>query len=202
MAGPITLALEGTTDVAVAKRLLHEVGLAAGSEYIKNGKSALDQSLAGYNSAARFSCWLVLRDLDQDSSCAPDLRRRLLPVPAAHMRLHIPVRAIESWLLADGEAMSRFLSVAPGKVPVDPEALPHPKRALVDLARHSRRKTVREAMVPAPGVSAVVGPGYTASLIEFAVAHWRPAIAAKRSQSLDRLRNFLRSISEPCIPRE
>lgn len=74
MTGPVTLAVEGTTDAAVARRLLHEADLQAGPEYVKNGKSALDQSLAGYNNAARFSCWLVLRDLDQDAACAPALQ--------------------------------------------------------------------------------------------------------------------------------
>jgi len=191
---PITLAVEGTTDAAVVRRLLDEAGLETGPEYVKNGKHALDQSLAGYNNAARFSCWLVLRDLDRDAACAPDLRRQLLPTPAAHMRLHIPVHAVETWLLADAESNSDFLSFR-GSVPVDPEAIHHPKHALVELARRSRRKAVREAMVPAPDTTAGVGPGYAALLIEFVTTRWRPTVAATRSQSLARLREFLRTIS-------
>src|SRR5262245_53912338 len=119
----VTLALEGDTDVAVARRLLEEVGLQSEREYVRRGKHALDQSLSGYNNAARFSCWLVLRDLDHDADCAPTLRARLLGNPAAHMRLHIPVRSIEAWLLADAQAISRFLAVSQSKVPKDPEAL-------------------------------------------------------------------------------
>ncbi len=196
MPEPITLAVEGTTDAAVARRLLDEAGLQPGTEYVRNGKSALDQNLAGYNNAARFSCWLVLRDLDQDAACAPELRRKILPAPAAHMRLHIAVRAVETWLLADAEAISRSLSVAQAWVPTDPEAVPHPKRALVDLAGRSRREAIRKALVPAPGTTAKVGPGYAAFLIEFATNRWRPALAARRSQSLARLRDFLRTISQ------
>jgi hypothetical protein len=46
---PLTLVVEGTTDAPVLRRLLVEAGLLAGPEYIKDGKAALDQSLAGYN---------------------------------------------------------------------------------------------------------------------------------------------------------
>lgn len=192
MRGSITFAVEGITDAAVARRLLDEAGLRAGAEYVGNGKSALDQNLSGYNNAARLSRWLVLRDLDEDAACPPELLQRLLPSPAPHMRLHFPVRSIEAWLIADAKTISQFLAVPETRVPADPDALPHPKRALVEVARRSRKRAVREAFVPAPGTSAKIGPGYAASLIEFATAHWQPAEAAKRSQSLARLRKFLR----------
>jgi hypothetical protein len=39
--GPITLAVEGPTDAVVAKRLLQEVGLEPGPEYVKHGKQVL-----------------------------------------------------------------------------------------------------------------------------------------------------------------
>ncbi|HEX6997531.1 MAG TPA: hypothetical protein VF322_05265 [Gammaproteobacteria bacterium] len=190
----MTLAVEGTTDAAVAKRLLQEAALQVGPEYVKNGKGTLDRALNGYNRAAHHAQWLVLRDLDQDAACAPDLRRTLLPAPAPRMRLHIAVRAVEAWLLADAESLSTFLSVPARRVPADPEALPDPKRALVDLARRSRRRAVREALVPAPGSTAKVGPGYTALLIDHVWNGWRPPIASARSPSLARLRAFLASL--------
>jgi hypothetical protein len=193
---PITLAVEGITDAAVAKRLLQEAGLEVGPEYIKRGKHALDARLRGYNSAARFSCWLVLRDLNHDAHCAPELRRELLPTPEPRMYLHIPIRSVETWLLADAESLSQFLSVALSKIPKDPEDESDPKRALVDLGRRSRKKVVREALVPAAGTTAKVGPGYSALLIEFATLTWRPEVAARRSRSLARLRNFLQSVAQ------
>jgi hypothetical protein len=191
----VTIAVEGTTDAVVLKRLLAEVGLSCGPEYVTSGKSALDHSLAGYNNAARFSCWLVLRDLDHDAACAPQLRRLLLPSSAAHMRLHIPVHSVEAWLLADHEAFARFFAVARTRVPTDPEAIAQPKLALVNLARVSRKKFVREAVVPVPGTTARLGPGYVPLLIRFASQEWRPAVAADRCESLARLRQFLRLAS-------
>ena len=196
MRAPITLAVEGATDVVVAKRLLQEAGLEPGVEYVTNGKGALDQRLAGYNHAARFSCWLVLRDLDRDADCAPTLARRLLPKQATHMRLHVAVHAIESWLMADSEAISRYLSVTQASVPMSPDAIEDPKRALLELARRSTKRVVREAMLPSEGTSARVGPGFSSFMIEFATTRWRPPVAASKSESLERFRRFLESASD------
>lgn len=187
--------MEGTIDAAVARRLLLEAGLEPGHEYVLNGKNALDLKLDGYNRAARFACWLVMRDLDQDAECAAALRRALVETPATHMRLHVLVHAVEAWLMADAEAISRSLSVSLTAVPPHPEGLLRPKRALVDLARRSRKRAIREALVPAPETTASVGPGYAMFLTEFVTHNWRPAVAAQRSESLGRLRRFLHRMS-------
>jgi hypothetical protein len=201
MAEPVTIAVEGVTDAAVVKRLLQDSGLPLAHEYIKCGKDALDDRLGGFNNAARFSCWLVLRDLDHDAPCAPELRRVLLPTSSDRMYFNIAVRAVESWLLADSDSLSRFLSVARSRIPVNPEAEVDPKRAMVDLGRWSRRRSVQEALVPASGTTAKVGPGYSALLIEFATLHWRPDKAGAKSKSLARLRDFLLSVAEGTIER-
>ncbi len=189
----VTLAVEGDTDAIAAARLLGEVGLASGTRYVKRGKGEVDRRLSGYNDAARFSCWLVIRDLDRDAPCAPDLIRRLLPSPAIHMRFHVAVRSVEAWFLADAESLSRFLGIARRRVPPDPESLDDPKSFMVELARHSRKRSVREAIVPSPGTTARVGPGYASSLAEFAARMWRPEVAALHSPSLARLRRYLSS---------
>jgi hypothetical protein len=187
MPGPVTLVVEGATDEAV---------MVPGPVYGKAGKGAIDRGLNGYNRAASFSHWVVVRDLDDDGECGPELLRSLLPNPAPFMRLQVAVRAIESWLIADGDSLGSFLSVSRARLSGSPETLTDPKRALVDVARRSRRRSIREAFGPAPGVSASVGPGYSAALIEFASRQWRPHVAASRSDSLARLRRYLRRVSE------
>lgn len=92
MTGPITLAVEGPTDEAVARRLLAEAGIEAGPVYLRNGKHFLDSRLDACNSAARISRWLVLRDLDDDAPCAPALTASLLPRPSPGLRLQIAVQ--------------------------------------------------------------------------------------------------------------
>lgn len=191
---PVTVAVEGTTDVAVAQRLLRWVGLEAGQVFVAQGKARLDARLGGYNNAARFAAWFVLRDLDHDAACPPQLLEQLLPAPAARMCCRIPVRAVEAWLLADREAMARFLEVGPELIPAEVEALPDPKRALVDLARRSRRRSLRGDMLPRKGTTANVGPLYSVRIIEYASTVWRPEEAAGRCMSLRRCLDALQRL--------
>lgn len=180
----VTAALEGKNDVPIVQQLVAHIGFEVGPVHLTSGKGRLDAQLPGYNNAARFAPWLVLRDLNGDAGCAPELVQRLLPAPATHMRFRVSVHAGEAWLLADREAISRFLAVPVRAIPADPETIADPKAFLVNLARRSRHRAIREDMVPIPGTTARVGPGYSARLIEFASNHWRADIAAARSASL------------------
>ncbi len=76
-----------------------------------------------------------------------------LPIRSVHTArpFLLWVRHVEAWLLADRERISAFLGVGTVKVPRDPETLEDPTRTLVDLARQSRRRDIREDMVPRPG---------------------------------------------------
>lgn len=193
---PVTLAVEGETDAEVARRLLEEAGFEVGPVYVRMGKAALDARLAGYNEAARRSCWLVLRDLDHDATCAPALRARLLPAPAAPgLRLHVVVRSLEAWMLADARGVASWLGVPIATVPSSPEQENDPKRRLLELAGRSRRRRIREALLPAPGTTARVGPGYTSTLFGYIRSSWAPEAAEVRAPSLARLRAHLANAS-------
>jgi hypothetical protein len=189
---PVSYAVEGSVDAATVRKFLRELRLVVGTEYIKNGKAGLDASLAGYNNAARFTPWIVLRDLNGDAPCAGGLRADLLERESEYLFLRIPVRAIESWLMADGDAIAEFLHVSPARVPKTPDQEGHPKTSMVNLARNSRRKAIREAMVPRAGSGISVGPEYTAVLIEFAEQQWSPTRAAKSARSPSLSRSFAR----------
>ena len=181
----VQIAVEGILDAAVLRKVLESVGLECGAVYGQKGKGELLKRLQGYNQAARHAPWVVVLDLDQAYSCAPDLIQQHLPTPAHWMRLRVAVRAIESWLLADAEMLGAFLYVPKGKFPPDPDALDNPKRALLDLVRRfSRKPHVQEALLPQEGAS--VGMGYNPTLIEFVHARWRPDVALHRSESLQR----------------
>lgn len=156
--------------------------------YNTRGKANLTRRVGGFNAAANHAPWVVLVDLDR-TPCAPELVRELLPAVAPQMRLRVAERAIESWILGDSESLAAFLSVHPGHVPADPDALTDPKGALVDIARRSRRRAIREDMVPRQGSGRAVGRAYEARLIEFVTRSeggWRPPVAAQRSESLNR----------------
>lgn len=192
----LTIAVEGTSDAAVVRRICGSLGIEVGAAFVSNGKSRLDVRLRGYNNAARFSPWIVLRDLDFDADCAPTLVRKLLPEPAEQMYFRVPVRTVESWLLADREGFARHFGVPQAIVPNSPEELDRPKRTVVDLARRSAKRVIREGVVPLPGTSAEVGPEYTTAIIEFATRVWNPQRAAESAPSLMRCMRSLARLNQ------
>jgi len=194
---PVSGAVEGLLDEAVLRVLLAHVGLEAGPMYGKRGKAFLRDKINGWNNGARFVPWVVLVDLDREFDCAPPLTTAWLPRPAAGMRFRVAVRAIESWLLADRDAVRRFLGVRGAAVPPSPDTLADPKGSLVSIASRSRYRNIREGLVPRPGSGRREGPEYTSRLIEFATSAdsgWRPDEAARSSESLRRCLAALRGL--------
>jgi hypothetical protein len=195
MARPVvTVAVEGLVDQAALARVLGAVGLDVGPVHGLRGKGYLDRQLQGFNNAARYAPWIVLRDLDSDASCAPQLIEALLPTPAQWMRFRLAVREVESWLLADPTGISDYFSVPITAIPADPDRLSDPKREVLAMMRKSRSGEVRRDMVAEDDNSAI-GPGYTARMIEFATTHWRPRQAQDRSPSLKRAIRCLRTLA-------
>jgi hypothetical protein len=192
----LSCVVEGLLDEAVIRRLADNLGLSLGPIHVKNGKDQIRLHLRGYNNAARRAPWLVLVDLDRDE-CAPALQRLWLPEPAPYMCFRIAIRSVESWLLADWEKISEFLMIDPSLIPPLPEAESTPKRTLVELARRSQSSTIRRDLVPRPGSGRQVGPVYPSRMAEFVESHWRPEVAAHRSDSLRRCRERLRELVPP-----
>lgn len=182
----ISVAVEGVTDEVVARRLITLAGGEPGPVYGKQGKPHLRKRLTGYNHAARHAPWLVLIDLDRDPTCPPEARAQWLAQPAPYLCLRVVVHAIEAWLMADAEGFASFLGVPVRKLPSIPDAVWNPKDLAINLARSSKRKNIRDDMVPREGSGRPVGPAYPSRLMEFATAHWRPEVAAARSDSLQR----------------
>jgi hypothetical protein len=182
----VSAAVEGTIDDAVARRLISHVGGSLGPVYGRNGKARLLPHAGGYNEAAKLGPWLVLVDLNSDDICAPLARLRWLPAPANRICFRIVVREIEAWLMADRASLARFLSVPSSVVPAEPEAVDDPKERMVEIARRSRSRHVREDMVPRAGSGRSTGDAYDARLSEFARSVWDPPTAALNSDSLRR----------------
>lgn len=190
--------MEGDLDEAVLRRIVREADLWLANVYGRKGKESLLKAVAGYNAAAHRASWVVLVDLDRDCECAPQCVQRWLPEPAPHMCFRLVVRSIESWLLADRDRIAGFLGVRRANVPDDPDALDDPKRELIDLARRSPRRSVREEIVPREGSGRSVGPLYTTRMIEFVqdeAAGWRVDHALGASDSLNRCMGRLRRLA-------
>lgn len=194
---PVTLAAEGTLDLAVLRRLARDSGLSTAAEYGKRGKAHIDQRLHAYNKAARHQPWIVLRDLDNDRVCAGALAEHLLPSPARLMTFRIAVRTVEAWLLSDHQHFTEVFSVSARAIPAAPEQIDRPKAAMIDAISRSSNRTVREAMLirlPQGGWS--TGPEYNAMLEQFASTDWQPPIAAARSPSLAKACSRIQELSK------
>ena len=187
----LAVATEGYLDLALIRRLLRATGFAMGEvlwgEGRQTGKGGLSLRLPRYAEAARRGAAVfVLRDLDDDAPCAPNLLRGLKVETGGAFCLRIAVREAEAWLMADREGLARYLRLPPGLLPEDPEALADPKAALVAAARRSRSRPIREGFTARPGAGRPEGPDFVEHVERFTRLHWRPETAADRSDSLAR----------------
>lgn len=187
MTVPTSLAIEGTSDEGACQAILAACGAHAALVLGRAGKAQLLQKVSNYNRAAAQGPWLVLVDLDNDhGACAAVACREWLPSPLPGMCFRIAVREMEAWLLADAATLGPFLGVSRANIPLDPEGLEDPKQVLINLARRSSKRRIREGMVPRAGSGSLVGPTYVADVNEYARSHWRPEVAASVSPSLGR----------------
>lgn len=181
------LAVEGDTDIPVAERLIKHVGLEPLPAITAGSAGRLDQRVREVSRSSRALNWLVLRDLDA-VSCPPVLIDGL---PAgvkldARLCLRVPVRKVESWLLADVDGFAATFSVRPNRIAVRPDELPDPKRHVVDVCRHSTSRAVQRSVPPRPGSGRSVGPEYANRISDFARGAWDVERGAVRSPSLAR----------------
>lgn len=176
------LVAEGQCDIEVGRRLLIARGHELDMEFNCRGKGNLDKRLPGFTTAARNagSHWLVIRDLDADADCPPTLVANLIPGACpASLRFRIASKAIESWLMADRDALADWLQISATNLPRAPEQVDHPKRFLADVSRRSRSRDLRERMAADSRSGAVVGPDYEGAISEFIRGIWNPDRASE-----------------------
>jgi hypothetical protein len=180
-------------DEAVVRRVLLDLGLGLDRVFGQKGRAFLRERIAGFNHDARFRPWIVVVDLDREE-CPAALVADWLPRPAELMCFRVAVRELESWLLADAEALAGFLGIRKILIPAGPDQLADPKQVLVSLGSKARKAEVRRDLVPRPASGRSIGPGYTSRMLEFVQDHWRPAVAEINSNSLRRCRLRLREL--------
>lgn len=182
----VYFAVEGVADVPAAERLIRHVGLIPHQAIVAGGAPKLDERIPGLIRSAVHINWLILRDLDR-GRCAPELLRQLFSqgIPT-RMSMRIPVRAMDSWLLADMKGFAEEFSVPPGRLPDRPDDLDNPKQFLANVCRRSRNAEVRRSVPAREGSGRMVGPEYVSRISAFARGPWSPVRAAQRSPSLAR----------------
>ena len=187
-------------EEAVAARVLpfcgHELGVVygrRGCHYIKQKATAF------HHHATEQTGVLVLTDFrDAGADCVPNALQEYifnkLPNPPKTFLCRFSVNELESWLLADREGMAKFFGISVSRIPLQPEKELFPKRVLVNLARTSKNKGIREGIAPPPGHRADVGPAYLSRMREFVAIHWNIEVASHNAPSLERCIRRLREI--------
>ena len=197
----VSLIAEGPLDEQVLRRLIGQSAphLQAGVCYGKRGRDWMNANLANFNHAARSWPYISLGDLEQ-IECPPTLLRLWYPHGKhENIQSRIAVRMVESWLLADREALAQFLGIAVHHIPQTPDNEANPKQVMVNLARRSRSRIIREDMVPSPNTPGHVGKNYRGRLEQFVTEQWRAERAQAYSPSLQRA---IRSLEQfhPVLP--
>jgi len=189
MPGFVTIVTEDIPSEVAAERLLKHVDPEAeiANRLGRTGVGYIRGKLRGFNQAAAGMRILVLADRDSAANCPATMIQDWIGGPRhPNLVVRFAEMEVESWVLADQERIAQFLEVLPNRVPTDPDALADPKQALVNLARSSQSRRVRDDMCPPPGATSLVGPAYNDRLQVFLRERWRPNIAARHSPSLRR----------------
>jgi len=159
------------------------------------GKGKIKRQLNGYNNAAKYNHYFIIADLDNEYECAPSLIQDWLPGHHSdYLLFRIAVREIESWLLADRENFAAFLSISKTLIPLTPDIERDSKGIVISLAKRSKKREIREAIVPINDY-AKIGPGYNIQLGNFIRNSWDINSARANSPSLDKAIKSLEKIA-------
>lgn len=183
----INYLVEGEIDEIIAHQIISRLGHEIGVGYGKRGVGYIQKKIQNFNETAQSILYLVLVDfMDTKLECPAQVISNWLPNKNELMFFRVVVREIESWVLADRESLAAFLNVNIELIPAKPENEPDPKRKLVNIARKSRSKKIRDALVPDQNSTAQVGKLYTSEIKRFVSDFWNIDTARKNSPSLNK----------------
>ncbi len=183
---PANIAVEDLlSEIVLRKIIALNNRFCIGTCYSKGGYGYLRKTIKGFNNAAKGSTFIVLSDLEDE--CAPLLISNWLQV-SKHPNLifRIAVHEVEAWLLADLEGIASYLGISQSLIPSDVDNINDPKKCLIELAKRSPYRKIREAIVPSPHTTATVGPNYNGQLANFVNDVWNIESACNKSDSLKR----------------
>lgn len=196
----VNLVVEDHLQEACTRKIAseHSATLQIKRVFMHQGSGYIDRNAFRFSAAARHDLYIIVRDLDL-VECAPLMVSNLLRggSPPPGLLLCIAVREVETWLLADPVSLGRFLGIASPRI-IDPESITDPKRYLVDLARSSKNRKIRERVVPTG--TARQAPLYNPTLREYVERSWRVTEAMKRSASLRRFVERMKGMARTAAP--
>lgn len=198
---PIAIATEDQLSEAIAMRLIDEIQTPhqVAHKLRRGGYGYLRSKMDSWRQMAQHQVMMVLTDLDR-VECVVDFRDQWMAnkAPPTNLLFRVAVREVESWVLADHDAM-RALIGPKGVLPIAPDELADPKQVLLRLVKGAP-KAVRDDLLKTVGSNLSPGLGYNARLTDWVGSTWNPQRAADRSPSLARTRLRLNEVVSGFMP--
>ncbi len=193
----IILAVEDELSEAIATKILNSFAIKITDTIREGGNAYLREKALELNRAANGMDIFLLTDLDSPKNCPPRLIRSWIKGPL-HPRLifRVAVMEVESWVIADRIGIANFLSIPIHRIPRATDEILNPKEFLVSLARMSKKRKLRNELIPQQGSGIPFSYGYNTRLSSFVRDHWDLERAATVSPSLKRTLERLRLLRE------
>ena len=183
----VILAVEDELSESISTQILRHFDIEIWYTIRGKGNVSLQQKAPELNRSANGAAIFLLTDLDTPRECPPGLIQSWIKGPInPRFFFRVAVMEVESWVMADRAGFAAFLSIPLHRIPSPTDDILNPKEFLLSLARKSKKKAVREALVPAQGATLSVGNQYNTLLSEFVREHWDLERAATASPSLKR----------------
>ena len=154
-----------------------------GNQYLRSRMRDFNQI------AAHTGPVLVLADLDRPDDCPVELVAEWTGdmSPDPNLLLRVAAMEIEAWIMADRQTFAEWLGVGVNRIPSRPEEVHDPKRAIIELSRRSRNRSLRDRLIISrPDGLYQRGQDYNVALSNFVQSRWRPEYARRTAPSLDR----------------
>lgn len=192
----VTLIFEDDLSEAVMTKILMQFSgkYEICQSYSGNGFGYLKTNIRGFNQASVVNPHFMLTDLD-NYECPVALKNDWIDFKLNNNFIfRIAVREVESWILADRQGLAKFFNVSLINFPLNPDLEPNPKNTLIELAKRSKKREIREDVVPI-NKNAAIGPNYNGCLTEFVYKNWSIDNAVLQSESFrrayEKLRDFI-----------
>ncbi|MFE8047574.1 DUF4276 family protein [Brenneria goodwinii] len=194
----ITIATEDVLSESIISKILSNAGkfkivMSLG----KQGCGYLINKLNNFNNLAKTCVVLVVIDLDNNKSHDEYIEKITKSISKIDKNLvfSVPIKEVESWILADKSGLSKFLNISENKIDRDPDTVADPKEKIIYLAKNCKNRSAKNGIPPKPKEISKVGLSYNTVLVDFVNNHWSIERASNNSPSLRRTLELVDSIS-------
>ncbi len=169
-------------------RIVHKLG--------RTGCGDIGKNINKYNRLAKIHHIIIMLDLDLKPDEQNHIDGLIAKISNKEDKLlfSVPVKEVESWLLADRQGISSFLNISIAKIDLSPENLLDPKEKIIHLSRTCKNRDAKAGIPPKSGAAAKVGIFYNSILRNYVEEFWSIDRAKENSPSLRKTIKMLEEI--------